>query len=98
MVGRKHALFCYFLNGAILAKRGKKKKNRTKNQRTARGTYHAVLRGKGSVMNLKISASRDSLVGLMLFKLAKYRSCEPLILNARVSLWEHSNTCIPLFP
>ena len=26
MVGRKHALFCYFLNGAILAKRGKKKK------------------------------------------------------------------------
>ena len=30
MVGRKHALFCYFLNGAILAKRGKKKKKKKK--------------------------------------------------------------------
>ena len=34
MVGRKHALFCYFLNGAILAKRGKKKTEQKTEQKT----------------------------------------------------------------
>ena len=96
--GKETCTFLLFLKWCYSCKTRKKKKNRTKNQRTGRGTYHAVLRVKGSVMNLKISTSRDSLVGLMLFKLAKNRSCEPLILNARVSLSEHLNTCIPLFP